>query len=200
LAIVVGQMKSREIEAAHKCRALEESWDRLSLDYDRLYSDYWSQRNVIDDLKAPLANNNAGLISELQENITSLEEWHYPTSTGFVANAPIRMRAAVIQGLATFVRHPTQSARRWWFLFPLPCRRQSLCAFASQHAPPVLPLTCPLQMRRRLWHPHRQQSLWANQRATPVDPDAAQAVASAASLAKAVSIRQSAPCFFGFRH
>ena len=74
LAIVVGQMKSREIEAAHKCRALEESQDRLSLDYDRLYSDYWSQRNVIDDLQARLANNNADLISELQENITSLEE------------------------------------------------------------------------------------------------------------------------------
>ena len=74
LAIVVGQMKSREIEAAHKCRALEESQDRLSLDYDRLYSDYWSQRDVIDDLQARLANNNADLISELQENITSLEE------------------------------------------------------------------------------------------------------------------------------
>jgi hypothetical protein len=36
LAIVVGQMKSREIEAAHTCRALEESRDMLSLDYDRL--------------------------------------------------------------------------------------------------------------------------------------------------------------------
>jgi hypothetical protein len=74
LAIVVGQMKSREIEAANKCRALEEFRDRLSLDYDRLYSDYWSQRDVIDDLQAPLANNNANLTSELQENITSLEE------------------------------------------------------------------------------------------------------------------------------
>jgi hypothetical protein len=74
LAIVVGQMKSREIEAANKCRALEESRDRLSLDSDRLYSDYWSQRDVIDDLQAPLAKNNANLTSELQENITSLEE------------------------------------------------------------------------------------------------------------------------------
>jgi len=74
LAIVVGQMKSREIEAAHTCRVLGESRDRLSLDYDRLYSDYWSQRDVIDDLKARLANNNADLISELQKNITSLEE------------------------------------------------------------------------------------------------------------------------------
>ncbi len=74
LAIVVRQMKSREIEAAHKCRALEESRDRLSLDYDRLYSDYWSQRDVIYDLQVRLANNNADFISELQENITSLEE------------------------------------------------------------------------------------------------------------------------------
>jgi len=74
LAIIVGQMKSQEIEAAHSCRALEESRDRLSLDYDRLYSDYWSQRNVINDLQAWLANNNADLVSELQENIRSLEE------------------------------------------------------------------------------------------------------------------------------
>ncbi len=74
LAIVVGQMKSREIEAAHRCRALEESWDRLSLDYDWLYSDYRSQLDVIDDLQARLANNNAEIISELQENIASLEE------------------------------------------------------------------------------------------------------------------------------
>ncbi len=95
--------------------------------------------------------------------------WRPSTSTGFVANAPIRMRA-VIQGPATFVRHPTQSARGWWFLSPLPCRRQSLCAFSSQQAPPVLPLTCPLQMWCRLWHPHRRQSLCAlaNQRTTPV--------------------------------
>jgi hypothetical protein len=46
LGIVVGQMKSQEQEAAHRCRALEESWDRL-------YLDYWSQRNVIDNLQAP---------------------------------------------------------------------------------------------------------------------------------------------------
>jgi hypothetical protein len=58
LAIVDRQMKSREIEGAHRCRALEESWDRLSLDYDRLYSDYRSQLDVIDDLQARLANNN----------------------------------------------------------------------------------------------------------------------------------------------
>jgi hypothetical protein len=30
--------------------------------------------------------------------------------------------------------------------------RQSLCVLASQHAPPVLSLICPLQIRRRLWH------------------------------------------------
>jgi len=74
LAIVVEQMKSREIEATHMCRALEESRDRLSLDFDWLYSDYLSQRDMIDDLQAWLANKNAELISELQENITSLEE------------------------------------------------------------------------------------------------------------------------------
>ena len=75
LAIVVGQMKSREKEAAHRCRALEKSQDRLSFDYDWLYLDYWSQSNMIDDLKAQLAINNADLlISELKENITSLEE------------------------------------------------------------------------------------------------------------------------------
>jgi len=67
-------MKSREIEATHMCRALEESRDWLSLDYDWLNSDYWSQRDVINDLQARLVNNNANLISELQENITSLEE------------------------------------------------------------------------------------------------------------------------------
>ena len=96
--------------------------------------------------------------------------WHHPTSTRFVANAPIRMRAAVSQGLATFVQHSTQSARWWWFPSPLPRHGQSLCAFANQHAPPVLSLTCPLQMRCRLWHPRRRQSLCAlaNQRATPV--------------------------------
>jgi len=55
-------------------RALEESQDRLYLDFNQLYLDYWSQRNVIDDLQAQLANNNADLVSELLENITSLEE------------------------------------------------------------------------------------------------------------------------------
>ena len=67
LAIVVGQMKSREIEAAHKCRALEESQDRLSLVIDDL-------KAQINDLKAQLANNNADLISYLRETITSLDE------------------------------------------------------------------------------------------------------------------------------
>ena len=87
--------------------------------------------------------------------------WHPSTSTGFVANAPKRMRAAVIKGPATFVRHPTQSARRWWFPPPFPHRQKSLCAFTSHRAPPVLSLTCPLQMRRRLWHPRRRQNVCA---------------------------------------
>jgi hypothetical protein len=46
----------------------------IDCDFNQLYSDYSSQRDVIDDLKAQLANNNADLISEFQENITSLEE------------------------------------------------------------------------------------------------------------------------------
>ena len=58
LAIVVGQMKSREIEAANRFRALEVTRDRLSLDYDRLYSDYQSQLDVIGDLQVRLVNNN----------------------------------------------------------------------------------------------------------------------------------------------
>ena len=58
LAIVVGQMKSREIEAANRFRALEVTRDRLSLDYDRLYSEYQSQLDVIGDLQVRLVNNN----------------------------------------------------------------------------------------------------------------------------------------------
>jgi len=36
--------------------------------------DDWSQRDVIDNLEAQLANNNSDLISEIQENIISLED------------------------------------------------------------------------------------------------------------------------------
>jgi hypothetical protein len=46
---------------------LEESWEWL-------YLDYWSQHDAINNLEAQLANNNANLISEHRENITSLEE------------------------------------------------------------------------------------------------------------------------------
>ena len=67
LAIIVGQQKSQKQEAAYRCRALEEL-----LDWERL--DNQRQRNVIHDLKARLTNNNADLISELQEYITLLEE------------------------------------------------------------------------------------------------------------------------------
>jgi hypothetical protein len=83
--------------------------------------------------------------------------------------------------------------RRWWFLSPLPRQRQSLCAFASkhaappvlslrcllslcalanQHATPVLSLICPIQMRRRMWHPPRRwqrlRAFASQHRATPV--------------------------------
>jgi hypothetical protein len=67
LDIIVGQLKSREQEAAYRCRALEES-----LDWE--WSDNRSQWDVIHNLEARLANNNADLISELQEYITFLEE------------------------------------------------------------------------------------------------------------------------------
>jgi len=84
-------------------------------------------------------------------------------------------RMTANQGPATFVRCPTKSARRWWF--PHSCSgaagccgtgcgirvagKSSLRAFACQRAPPVLSLTCLLQVRRWLWHPHRQQSMCA---------------------------------------
>jgi hypothetical protein len=121
LAIVVGQMKSREIEAAHKCRALEESRDRLSLDFNQLYLDYWSQRDVIDDLKAQLANNNADLISELQENITSLDfAWsaHLLVSlkrpTRYASAASWRARKAVLCiRKSDFMPQAISRTRRW---------------------------------------------------------------------------------------
>ena len=66
-AIVVGQLKSQEQEAAYRCRALEESLDRER-------SNNCRQRFVIHNLETRLANNNANLISSLQEHITFLEE------------------------------------------------------------------------------------------------------------------------------
>jgi hypothetical protein len=63
LAIIVQQMKLSEQEATHWYRELKESQDWLYLDHQR-------QCNVINDLEARVANNNANLISELQDNIT----------------------------------------------------------------------------------------------------------------------------------
>ena len=60
LAIVVGQLRSQEQEPAYRCRALE-------VLLDRKWSDNRSQRDVIHNLQTRLANNNANLISELQE-------------------------------------------------------------------------------------------------------------------------------------
>jgi hypothetical protein len=67
MAIIVQQVKSREERTAYWYRELEKSRDWLYLDIQR-------QRNVINDLKAWVANNNTKLISEFQDNITSLEE------------------------------------------------------------------------------------------------------------------------------
>ena len=60
LAIVVGQLRSQEQEPAYRCRALEVLLHR-KWSYNR------SQRDVIHNLQTRLANNNANLISELQE-------------------------------------------------------------------------------------------------------------------------------------
>ena len=59
--------RSHKSKRLHRCRALEESLDRERLDNQH-------QCNVIDDPEACLANNKADLISELQENNTTLEE------------------------------------------------------------------------------------------------------------------------------
>ncbi len=77
LAIVVGQLKSREQEATYRCRALEELLDQEWLDNR-------SQRFVTHDLETRLANNNANLISELREHITFLEEWSEWRHSDFV--------------------------------------------------------------------------------------------------------------------
>jgi len=67
LAIVVKHQKSRELTAAYRIRALEDSLARERSDNQR-------QREYIDDLSARLTNNNADLIFALRENITELEE------------------------------------------------------------------------------------------------------------------------------
>ena len=67
LAIIVQEMKSQEQDAAYWYGELEKSRGWLYLDIQR-------KRDVIEDLEAWLANNNAELISELQDTITTLEE------------------------------------------------------------------------------------------------------------------------------
>ena len=136
--------------------------------------------------------------------------WHHPTSPGFVANAPIRMRAAS-QGPATFVRHPTQSARCWWYPCPLLLRRcqtlwhcwlwhprcpQSLRAFISQRvsAPDVVQVVASTSPAKPVCI--GQPVCSSGSIIEPSAPDAVQAVASV-SLAKAVRICQPAPSSSG---
>jgi len=67
LAIVVKHQKSRELTAAYRIRALEDSLARERLDNQR-------HRDYIANLWARLENNNADLIFALRENIAELEE------------------------------------------------------------------------------------------------------------------------------
>jgi hypothetical protein len=67
LAIVIQEMKSREDRTAYWYRELEKSRDDLYLKIHR-------QHDRIEDLEARLANNQAELISELRDTITTLEE------------------------------------------------------------------------------------------------------------------------------
>jgi predicted RNase H-like nuclease (RuvC/YqgF family) len=60
-------MKSGEDRTAYWYRELEKT-------HDALYSDIQRQRDRIKDLEAWLANNQAELISELRDTITTLEE------------------------------------------------------------------------------------------------------------------------------
>jgi hypothetical protein len=80
LAIVVKHQKSRELTAAYRIRALEDSLTREQLDNQRQWLDNQCQRNYIDDLSARLENNNADLIFALREYITELEEEHKTSS------------------------------------------------------------------------------------------------------------------------
>jgi len=99
----------------------------------------------------------------------------------------------VSMGPATFVRHPTESARR--FLCPLPRRRQSLRAFSSQHALGVVQAVASASPTKPvcIGQPACSSGSVINLSTSNV----AQTVASAASLAKAVSIDQPAPCSSG---
>ena len=74
LAIVVKHQKSRELTAAYRIRALEDSLTCERFDNQRQRLDNQRQRDYIDDPSARLENNNAHLIFALQENIEELEE------------------------------------------------------------------------------------------------------------------------------
>ena len=67
LAITIQEMKRREDSTSYWYKELEKTRDGL-------YADIQRQRNRIEDLEARLATNQAELISELRDTITTLEE------------------------------------------------------------------------------------------------------------------------------
>jgi hypothetical protein len=67
LAVVIQEMKSREDRTAYWYKELEKTNSAL---YSRIHEQHYQ----IEDLEAWLANNQAELISELQNTITTLEE------------------------------------------------------------------------------------------------------------------------------
>ncbi len=67
LAITIQETKRRKDSTSYWYKELETLRDRLYADIER-------QRNRIEDLEARLANNQAELISELRDTITTLEE------------------------------------------------------------------------------------------------------------------------------
>ncbi len=74
LSIVIQNQRSRELTAADRIRALEDSLarERFSLAWERL--DNQRHCNYIDDLMARLENNNDDLFFALRENIAELKE------------------------------------------------------------------------------------------------------------------------------
>ena len=67
LAVVIQEMKLFEGRTSYWYKELEKTRDAL-------YSDIRRQRNRIKDLEAWLANNQAELISELRDTVTTMEE------------------------------------------------------------------------------------------------------------------------------
>ncbi len=109
--------------------------------------------------------------------------WHHPTSTGFVANAPMRMRAGPCHFCQT--AHPKRKA----VVVSVPTSAPALPNAATLQAFASMLPTKPACIHQ----PARSSGSVIDLSA----PDAVQTVASAASLVKAVSIDQPAPCSSG---